>query len=313
LFPESLAVRLALALSLGFGLAMLAVVVVLARRNLRQGRGDRRGALRLATFLLLAIAFALALRADHTAAIGDEVILSMNVFMQAVAFAVLTALYYLAFEPVARRAWPRLLIAWTRLLDGRWRDPLVGRDVLLGMLAGVAMAGVVHLATVVPSGLGHERLPPLAQVSSTLNGLRHVAYFALYFTYIAIGFPIFACLGLYLVRALVRWTPLAHGLMYAFFVLTLAVSTVYVPPTAPAMLLYAAFWYATCTRLGWLAAGVALFVATFLQTLPLTLDTELWYADRTWLGLGFLLAVAALAFRNALGGKPMLPMAWLGK
>ena len=31
------------------------------------------------------------------------------------------------------------LISWTRLLSGRVRDPLVGRDILIGVLAGVAL------------------------------------------------------------------------------------------------------------------------------------------------------------------------------
>src|SRR5262249_7133820 len=44
---------------------------------------------------------------------------------------------YLALEPVIRRRCPHRLTAWTRLADGRWRDPLVGREVLLGLLVGV--------------------------------------------------------------------------------------------------------------------------------------------------------------------------------
>jgi hypothetical protein len=36
-------------------------------------------------------------------------------------FGLFAWLSYLGFEPAIRRAWPRLLIASTRLLDGRWR------------------------------------------------------------------------------------------------------------------------------------------------------------------------------------------------
>src|SRR5687768_18051298 len=38
---------------------------------------------------------------------------------------------YLAGEPFVRRRWPWQVISWNRLLAGRWRDPLVGRDVLI--------------------------------------------------------------------------------------------------------------------------------------------------------------------------------------
>ena len=42
---------------------------------------------------------------------------------------------YIAIEPYLRRLWPRTMISWARALEGRWRDPLVGRDALLGAVA----------------------------------------------------------------------------------------------------------------------------------------------------------------------------------
>ncbi len=38
---------------------------------------------------------------------------------------------YLALEPQVRRRWPHTLISWTSLMTSRWKDPIVGRDVLL--------------------------------------------------------------------------------------------------------------------------------------------------------------------------------------
>ena len=40
-------------------------------------------------------------------------------------------LAYLALEPLLRRLWPTLLVSWTRFMQGRWRDPLIGRDLLI--------------------------------------------------------------------------------------------------------------------------------------------------------------------------------------
>ena len=51
-------------------------------------------------------------------------------------------LLYLALEPFARRRWPQMLISWTRALSGSWRDPLVGRDMLIGAAVGTA-AGLI--------------------------------------------------------------------------------------------------------------------------------------------------------------------------
>ena len=41
-------------------------------------------------------------------------------------------IFYMALEPYVRRIWPEMVISWSRLLAGRWFDPLVGRDVLAG-------------------------------------------------------------------------------------------------------------------------------------------------------------------------------------
>ena len=45
---------------------------------------------------------------------------------------------YLALEPFVRRRWPEAMISWTRLLGGRFADPLVARDILIGCAAGCA-------------------------------------------------------------------------------------------------------------------------------------------------------------------------------
>ena len=36
-----------------------------------------------------------------------------------------------------RSYWPQMLTSWVRLLDGQFRDPLVGRDMLVGVAAAV--------------------------------------------------------------------------------------------------------------------------------------------------------------------------------
>ena len=54
--------------------------------------------------------------------------------------------FYLALEPFIRRRFPRALVSWSRLLAGRWRDWMVGRDVLLGTAGAVATQVVWCLA-----------------------------------------------------------------------------------------------------------------------------------------------------------------------
>src|SRR5262249_13026808 len=68
---------------------------------------------------------------------------------------------YLAVEPYARRRWPKLLVSWQRLLSGRFRDPLVGRDLLLGSLLGAALAAVWLCGFALANTSGLARTMPL--------------------------------------------------------------------------------------------------------------------------------------------------------
>ena len=111
---------------------------LLARRNLRLGRSDRRAAAIVAIFVLAAGLLAWALETHHVAS-ADETELVIHGLSLVVLVACACWLFYLAIEPYVRRLWPHALVSWVRLLDGRFRDPLVGRDVLFGLLAGVGM------------------------------------------------------------------------------------------------------------------------------------------------------------------------------
>jgi serine/threonine-protein kinase len=103
----------------------------LAVRNLRLGRGDRKGALRIAGFVFATRALHWALGGDHVA--HPHLLVALGVaFCGATALALLTWIAYVACEPYVRRLWPESLVSWTRVLAGRFRDPLVGRDVLIG-------------------------------------------------------------------------------------------------------------------------------------------------------------------------------------
>jgi serine/threonine-protein kinase len=54
---------------------------------------------------------------------------------------------YLALEPWLRRRWPHTMIGWTRYTAQGIRDPLVGRDLLVGVGFGLLTAGVILSAT----------------------------------------------------------------------------------------------------------------------------------------------------------------------
>jgi serine/threonine-protein kinase len=118
------------------------VGVVLTIGNLRAGRADVRGAIRL--LIGFGVAHMTLMLAWLRPVAGSD--LYAQVYGSAgrvLLNALLMAVTYLALEPFVRRRWPGRLIGWQRLLAGRLLDPRVGRDVLLGVATGATMCVLV--------------------------------------------------------------------------------------------------------------------------------------------------------------------------
>lgn len=112
--------------------SVLVGATVMAVRNVRMGRGDRAGATRLASYMFLSTIMIWAISWDHIADPNEELskfldFASVIFLMSGIFFA-----FYLAIEPYVRKTMPDSIVAWSRLLTGRWRDPLIGRHVLVG-------------------------------------------------------------------------------------------------------------------------------------------------------------------------------------
>jgi serine/threonine-protein kinase len=116
--------------------ALFVVGALVAWRQVRTGRADVRGAARLGfALLLLAVVSELLMRERLLATLGTDPILRR--LPTALWRTAQVVVFYLAAEPFIRRYAPHRFISWSRLLSGRFTDPLVGRDLLIGVLAGV--------------------------------------------------------------------------------------------------------------------------------------------------------------------------------
>jgi serine/threonine-protein kinase len=288
-----------LIVSAGLWIALAALV----RRNLRLGRGDRAGARRLAVSMFVLLLAAQLLRADHVAVAFEEMSIANDLLAHTLMNAVVLWLTYVGLEPIARRRWPRLLVGWSRLLSGRWRDPMVGRDVLLGVVGGVALVLVLHLAIVVPAWLGAAAPAPRGHVVSSLGSLRHLLYFALLAPYTAVIIGFGTLLGVYLGRVVLRWHALAVMVAGLCLYFGFAVFTGIREVWSVASAVFAAIYLLILMRRGLLAAVAAFAVFMLLDATPFTADPSAWYADRTLLTLALLAGLLGLAFWTSLGGK----------
>jgi serine/threonine-protein kinase len=294
-------------------LGTLAAALLIARANLRRGRGDRRGAGRLAFFLLAAQTVVWLFEAHHVPDVSE-----VRFFFGPLAGALLSTvavwILYVALEPLARKHWPRALVSWVRLLDGRFRDPLVGRDCLIGCLLGALLAANSMLWHVAPSWWGSASPPPYGdpEVLATLNGLRQAVGVVLRIPIFAVQEAMLDLVFLVLLRALLRKTWIAATVF--FLVGTLV--QMGPEPAEPVLELLRSgisvvLFLGVFFRFGLLPTLLGLWFVFTLESFPLTFDLSAWYGSRTLVGLAALVGVAGWAFRVSLAGRPAVEAKFL--
>jgi serine/threonine-protein kinase len=290
------------------GVAILALAmpvggVLLARRNLRLGRGDRTGAFRVALVVFLAYASARMFRADHVAG-AEELWILIKVLAYPSFWALVVWTLYLALEPYARRRWPHVLISWKRLLSGRFDDPLVGRDALLGALVGLVLAAAFRLFWLAPEWQGRPSpVPDIFVYGPTLTDWRHAVGFRLFVNlFSCVLFALALLFLLVLLRVIVRKQWIAALL----WCVLLAAPVRAGEPSLEWIYggLRALTLYMLLMRCGLLAFAAAFFFMFNTFEALLTLDLTAWYAPR---GLPIVLVFAGLlayCFHTSLAGKP---------
>jgi hypothetical protein len=242
---------------------------------------------------------------------SEEIIRFLNRLGLALVYASLLWLFYLALEPYLRRLWPQTIVSWVRLLDGRFRDPLVGRDVLLGLLAGILFALLNRLAIIGPAWLGLPSVrpdqfagPPIEMF--VLTGLRSAVGLVFSVLSGSLVVPMGILVLLLLTRIALRRTWLAVLAIAAVIPLSGAITTgnLYVDFCigAAGFFLHVLLLF----RVGVLAIIVAEFAGDLLSAFPMTFDTGSWLFGLTLLALGILAALAVFGFRIALAGRPAI-------
>lgn len=304
LLTRASAVRESTFLAVGFITWILAALF--ARRNIRLGRGDRRGAFRISAFVFSAAMISRLLAAHHISAMGQEWQMFVRIMSQALFAAAFVWLSYVALEPYVRRQMPELLISWSRLLSGKFRDPLVGRDLLAGSLLGSAVALGVHISNSFP--FWHDTPGQTAIPSSPLAlGSAREALGFLLATLLDHGiFPAFAVTFIFFfVRLLLRslWLSVA---VTGVLILTLNLGGENFGVEMPSVVLMTVLAMFALVRLGLLALAVGGFIANLLTSYPIAVDFSQWYSAQSLFMFAVILALLFYGFHVALGNNPLL-------
>jgi len=272
---------------------------LLAWRNARLGRGDRRGAFRLACFAFLCVLLFRLLVDNHVPSISEAAVLVFSLRDALLAAAIFWVLY-MALEPQVRRRSPEMLISWSRLLAGKLRDPLVGAHLLVGGVVGVAASFFQALMTLALPFRDVLWIPQLATGAGDAWSL-----WALMLIF-AVGVAMSYALLLNLLRFLVRRRWLAALLLVA--VLALILQPAYVlafPIVALFGVLAAGLGAYALARFGVVAAMATVFAHLVLRSFPLTTHLSAWYAKSALLAMLSVLALAIYAFHTTLAGRPL--------
>jgi hypothetical protein len=294
--------------TLMLGNALLISTMVLARRNLRAGRGDRKGAGRLFAFATVIWIAAWVVGAKHYGAIDIEDDRFFEFFAQALSNVVILWLLYVALEPYIRRFSPTILLSWTRALSGEIVDARVGRDLLVGLAVGIAMAFLGSFASV-GAALAFGEPPPTPRATNLQFLLGPSTAIAAVLRMIpnsltsAMAVAIAFAFG----RALTRSTvgaAIVAGAVLAVFVLgetswnrplvTLAITFAFVAPMV-----------ATLVYGGLLATAVAFLVNQELSNAPLTLDPSMPHAAGAMWPVLLVLGLAVFGFYASRRGQPL--------
>jgi serine/threonine-protein kinase len=298
--------------------ALLVVAGLLVSRNLRLRRGDRRGAFRLAAAGFGAQILAWVVGGHHTPDAGAELYGFVSVLGLAAWSGGVLWLCYMAVEPLVRKRWPWRMRSWNRLLAGRFRDPLVGRDLLIGFATGVGVLVLWRLKVLLPSAFG--LLPPVPiMVEQYQPNFPFFTPLPLYFTVRVVGRvlvnPLILFFLAFVLQLIFRLPWLSWG---AFVLLQTALSVDWAGTSGAGLALQVTLTAAEAVLLAFLMARFGLlplawyYLCVGLLSGPVCTDVSAWYFPQ---GLAAVVAVAGLAaygFFTALGNRTLFTKDFFG-
>lgn len=273
--------------------------IYLARRAWVRGEADGRSAIRV-TLVLCCVLAASFLIGGHASGFLGAMELLANTVRNVSIVAVATVVIYLVVEPYGRRFIPRSMTSWARLARGGTRDPLVARDVLIGVVGGAAVSllALLKLWTINGAPIAH----PASLV--TLLGFRFaVSQLVVSLAISALG--VLQTFGLYIfLRVVLRGRKRASVVFAVMWALldfpngmALQADAFEFGALVVLAVLVAVIYVGLLVRVGLLAALVMQVVVTLMFRFPVTTDFSAWHSGTGFVALAAVAALAAYGFR----------------
>jgi serine/threonine protein kinase len=271
----------------------------LAYRNIRRGKEDRIGAFRLALGIFCAQLLIWILRGHFVAALG-EFALFVLALSAALFNAALVWTMYLALEPYVRRHWPQSIISWSRLINGKVRDPAVGRDVLYGVTMGMLWMLIFTVASVITRGMGAK--PSLDNIDY-LEGARNGLGAWMVNVPGAVQATLMFFFMLFIFRVVLRNRWLAAAVFVAIWTAIQTLGGDHLAVNIPTMIAVYSIAAVALVRFGLVTLAAAVFTADSLGNVPVTLNPSMWYFNATVFVTLAVLLLAVWSFKEATAGR----------
>jgi uncharacterized membrane protein len=196
------------------------------------------------------------------------------------------------------------------MLKGQFRDPVLGRDVLIGALIGLSIVVFGYLRPFVEAAIGQAPSPPEGFTPYTLEGLRGSLATIVYLSTQSLTGALSIFFVFFLVRRILRRSWLAAIIVAILFSLRslgaqhILTDGLFSVPVNLIILLI-------LLRFGLVALASFFFVSQLATNMPITTPIGAWYAEGGILAAVTILLVAFYGFQVARAGKPLFAASML--
>jgi hypothetical protein len=286
---------------IGLSIALLIFTgsLFLAYRNYSRGKGDRHGAFRLASLVFI-LELSVCLFRSHFIPTLDTVFLIIFATSTALFVSCFLWVLYIALEPYVRRNWPQTIISWTRFLSGSLRDPLIGRDLLFGVLLGTSWVFVFAVGGLFLVRAGARPQTPNLEI---LQGIRETVAAVLALIVASIQTTLVFFFLIVLLRVLVKNRWLAGATFVLLYTVPKVLGSEHPLMETPIWLIIYALAALAVVRFGLIVLAMAVFTVDILLNVPVTLDFSNWYAARALCVVFSFVVIAAWGFYTSLAGQ----------
>ena len=277
---------------------------VVAWKNIKARRCDIRAGVRASVTIVLLWGVGAVVMRDSVPDVQRMFFSESPIIGNAVLNAAYFLLFYIALEPTARKVWPSVLVSWIRLTSGRWRDPMVGRDVLVGVVVGAMVGLLSRLALLSPGWFGGAANTLIWQAPTPLMGTRHVLGFALWGLVGGVLNASVLTLLLVLFRVALRSRIAAMVVLAVLWIGMGSLSQIGNHWTSMIFIGVAqALTVGLLLRFGFLAMAVSGAVLGLILLVPAGFDTSAWWAGAAVIPAGVIAGLAAYGYFIATGDR----------